>query len=89
MYQRVGHPEIQLGGATRIWVTDFNSDGVKDLLIGDRAGLYELAKGVTEIEFKEALSAFDDGRGESGLDECVVKKQTGFVWVFLQKSRRP
>ena len=89
MYQRVGDPEIQLGGATRIWVTDFNSDGVKDLLIGDRAGLYELAKGVTEIEFKEALSAFDDGRGESGLDECVVKKQTGFVWVFLQKSRRP
>ena len=51
--------------------------------------MYELAKGVTEIEFKEALSAFDDGRGESGLDECVVKKQTGFVWVFLQKSRRP
>lgn len=87
-YQRVNDPEMQIGGPTRIWVTDFNSDGMQDLLIGDTANLFELAEGVTEIEFREALSAFDDNRDRSRLNQCIVKIHSGFVWVVLQKSQR-
>jgi hypothetical protein len=58
--QRRNDPDFQLGGSTRVWTMDFNSDGWLDLVIGDTSEVMELKKGVTEEEFEEAFAAFSE-----------------------------
>jgi hypothetical protein len=57
----VGPPQpesIQPGTSTRVWSTDYNGDGLMDLLVGDSVTLIEPAHGVSEEEFEKRHSTF-------------------------------
>lgn len=45
--------EIQMGTATRVWATDWNKDGILDLLVGDMTTVFQPAKGISEEEMAE------------------------------------
>lgn len=44
---------IQPSQATRVWATDWNGDGLLDLLVGDCANLLTPAEGLTKEEFEQ------------------------------------
>jgi hypothetical protein len=44
---------VQLNGSTRVWATDFNGDGLMDLLVGDSTQLSQPKDGMTEEEFEK------------------------------------
>ena len=82
--QRSDNIDFEIAGSTRVWATDFNSDGWLDLLIGDCSSVMELNEGVTEEEFDVAFEAASE-TSTVALDKCVTRKSTGFVWVYLRK----
>ena len=49
--------EIKMGPSTRIWVTDFNKDGLLDLLIGDSTTVVKPKDGLTKEEWQEKRDA--------------------------------
>ncbi len=78
--QRIDSASFEMGGSTRVWATDFNSDGWLDLLIGDCSSVMELKDGVTEEDLQAAA-----GISESEANKLVNNITTGFVWVYLRK----
>ena len=44
---------IGVGGGTRLWATDFNGDGLMDLLIGDKATVILPAKGLSDEDYEK------------------------------------
>jgi hypothetical protein len=48
--QQSASGEIVMSGSTRVWATDWNGDGLQDLLIGDSANLVTPAKGKSAKE---------------------------------------
>ena len=44
--------ELTIGAGTRVWATDFNGDGLMDLLIGDVSAIARPAKGVSDEEYR-------------------------------------
>jgi hypothetical protein len=43
---------LTVGRSTRVWATDFNSDGLMDLLVGDMVIVSQPAKGIAEAEYR-------------------------------------
>ena len=78
--QRIDSTHFELGASTRVWTTDFNSDGWLDLLIGDFSDVMELKEGVTEEEYQAAVE-----KSESEASKLVYNSSTGFIWVYLRK----
>ncbi len=52
-YEAQRPDSISMGAGTRIWVTDFNRDGLMDLLVGDSVTLSEPAEGLSNEEFSK------------------------------------
>lgn len=50
--------EVHPSSSTRIWATDWNRDGLLDLLVGDCVELARPAKGVTRAEFERRRAEF-------------------------------
>ncbi len=44
---------LVMGAGTRVWATDYNGDGLMDLLVGDNVSLSQPADGVSEEDFQK------------------------------------
>ena len=64
-----GGAEIKMSPSTRVWATDFNGDGLLDLLVGDSANIVNPAKGVGPEEFKRLRAEHESNM------ESIGKKQ--------------
>jgi FG-GAP-like repeat len=51
--------EIRPAPSTRVWATDWNGDGLLDLLVGDSVTLNGPAEGIDVAEWKEKRAEFD------------------------------
>ena len=58
--------EIKMAPSTRIWVTDFNKDGLLDLLVGDSVSLVDPKEGLSDEEFKQKREAHTKAMEEIG-----------------------
>ncbi len=85
--QRSNKPDFEMDRSTRVWATDFNSDGWLDLLIGDCSHVMELNDDATEEEFDAAFKVAAES-SQAELEKCVTRKATGFVWVYLRKPAK-
>jgi hypothetical protein len=61
---------VQPSQATRVWATDWNGDGLLDLLVGDTVGLIQPAKGLSLEEFEQKRKAHREA-----LQELAGKQQ--------------
>jgi hypothetical protein len=61
---------------TRIWVDDVNGDGKLDVLVGDSVALVSAANGLSEEEFKEKFSAWQEAIQEASKALTVKAEET-------------
>lgn len=52
-YEPQRESSLVIGGGTRVWATDYNGDGLMDLLVGDNVSVSQPAEGVSEEEFQK------------------------------------
>ena len=62
--------KISMGLSTRVWATDFNGDGLLDLLVGDCVSVLEAADGVSVDVFEEKYAA-----EQRRLDEIMARQE--------------
>ncbi|MFM7738500.1 MAG: FG-GAP-like repeat-containing protein [Planctomycetota bacterium] len=51
---------VQPSQSTRVWATDWNGDGLLDLLVGDSASLLTPAEGLTKEEFEQKRKEYQE-----------------------------
>jgi hypothetical protein len=61
---------VQPSPSTRVWATDWNGDGLLDLLVGDSANLLQPAQGLSLEEFQQKRKTHDES-----IQELVLKQQ--------------
>ena len=83
--EQFGDEEIKMGPSTRIWATDFNKDGVLDLLVGDSTSIVTPKEGLTK-EGMEGKKRFPSER--NGGTRQVSTKSHGAVSRVRQQRRR-
>lgn len=76
VHEQFDGEEIKLGPSTRIWATDFNKDGLLDLLVGDSVTISKPKEGLTKEEWQEKkeahqaeMMAFSQGQ-QKLMEEC-------------------
>ncbi len=91
--------QLQLGRSTRVWVCDYNKDGLLDLVVGDCVEAAELKSEEIRSEYLDALVAYyqlvDENKNGPELtaarekcEQLTTRRKTGFVWVFLQEPKQ-
>ena len=54
-----GGKEIGLSPSTRVWATDWNGDGLLDLLVGDSANIVNPKEGIDPADYEKRLKEFN------------------------------
>jgi hypothetical protein len=87
--------EEQLTGpttSTRVWADDVNGDGKLDLLVGDSVTLVSPAKGLSETEFKQKYSAWQEASARISKEMSAAdaaqrgKAQQEFQKLYQKRS---
>lgn len=68
--------EIQMSPSTRVWATDWNGDGLLDLLVGDSANIVNAKSGISPAEFKKLRAEHEQKMADFG------KKQQALMPEF-------
>ena len=50
---------IEMSRSTRVWATDWNGDGLLDLLVGDSANILKAKPGISAAKFEKLRSAYE------------------------------
>jgi hypothetical protein len=66
---------IQPSQSTRAWATDWNGDGLLDLLVGDSASLIQPAKGLSLEEFEQKRKAHNEALQELARKQQPIMEQ--------------
>lgn len=78
--------DIQLAQATRVWTTDWNGDGLLDLLIGDNSTLVTPVSGMSAQEVAEGKAAIEKEM------QAVSEKMEAFMPKYqaaMEKGEEP
>lgn len=59
-----GGQQIEPSPSTRVWATDWNNDGMLDLLVGDCAHIVNPKAGIAEAEFAKLQKEFEEAMAE-------------------------
>ena len=78
-----GGNKIELGRASRVWVTDFNRDGRPDLLVGDSITVVNKAKGLTQAEFDRQKAAHESKT------QPLIAKMSAIQQKYFQRLKKP
>ena len=57
--QNPNNADIKMAPSTRVWVTDFNKDGLLDLLVGDSTTISKRKEGVSQEEYEKLQAEFE------------------------------
>ena len=65
---------LTLGSATRVWATDFNGDGLLDLIVGDSVNCADPAEGVSEEEWKKQVAKIEKLSNRMGARRLALER---------------
>ena len=77
----------EMSQATRVWATDFNNDGLMDLLVGDSASNVSRVEGLSDEEYEKLKSEYEENMKVASDRMQEFHKENAEVFEAMQSGK--
>ena len=88
-YSSADPENVRLNGSTRVWATDYNGDGLLDLLVGDMTSYSVRNPDVDEDQYKKLKSAFDEKMATVSEKMTKLQEDNKEIFEAMMKGEEP